>query len=267
MSDEETVGPLRVAALADLHCARGCQGQLQPLFAHAAAHADVLLLCGDLTDYGLPEEAQVLARELAGMGTTPVLAVLGNHDFESGHVEEVTAVLTAAGVRVLDGDSVEIGGVGFAGCKGFCGGFGQKVMEPWGEEAIKRFVHEAVDEALKLERALARLTTPQRVALLHYSPVVGTVQGEPPEIFPFLGSSRLEEPLNRYRVAAAFHGHAHRGQAQARTSAGAPVYNVALPVLKKALSDQPPVRIVEIPRLPPADQRVGDRRALHGVAG
>jgi Icc-related predicted phosphoesterase len=196
------------------------------------------------------------------MGAMPVLAVLGNHDFESGRAEEVKAVLAAAGVQVLDGDSVEVGGVGFAGCKGFGGGFGQNVMEPWGEEAVKRFVREAVEEALKLERALARLTTPQRVAVLHYAPVTGTVQGEPPEVFPFLGSTRLEEPLNRYRVAVAFHGHAHRGQAQARTTAGAPVYNVALPVLKRAFPDQPAVRIVEVPRLPPADQRMGDRRAV-----
>jgi Icc-related predicted phosphoesterase len=260
-------GPLRVAAVADLHCTRAAQGQLHPLFAHAAASADVVLLCGDLTDYGLPEEAHVLARELAGLAHIPVLAVLGNHDFESGHGEEVSAVLAAAGVQVLDGDAVEVGGVGFAGCKGFCGGFGQKMMEPWGEEAIKRFVREAVDEALKLERALARLTTSQRVAVLHYAPVVGTVQGEPPEIYPFLGSSRLEEPLNRWRVGAAFHGHAHRGQAEGRTSSGAPVYNVALPVLKKAWPDQPPVRIVEIPRHRPADQRVGDRRAVVPLGG
>jgi Icc-related predicted phosphoesterase len=251
--------PLRIAALADVHCTRTGQGQFQGLFAHAAARADVLLLCGDLTDYGLAEEAHVLARELAGINV-PVLAVFGNHDYESGHHEEVKAILSAAGVQVLDGDSVELGGVGFAGCKGFCGGFGQKVLEPWGEPATKRFVREAVDEALKLERALARLTTPQRVAVLHYAPVVGTVHGEPPEIYPFLGSSRLEEPLNRYRVAAAFHGHAHRGALEARTSGGAAVYNVALPVLRKAFPDQPPVRIVEIPRRPAADQRQGDRR-------
>lgn len=252
-------GVVRVAAVADVHCTRTAQGQFQPVFAHAAANADVLLLCGDLTDYGLPEEAQVLARELAGI-SVPMLAVLGNHDHESGHVEEVKSIVAAAGVQLLDGDSVEVGGVGFAGCKGFCGGFGQRVLEPWGEAATKRFVREAVDEALKLERALQRLTTPQRVALLHYSPVAGTVQGEAPEIFPFLGSSRLEEPLNRYRVAAVFHGHAHRGSLEARTSGGAPVYNVALPLLKKSFAAAPPVRILGIQRTPAADQRQGDRR-------
>ena len=252
--------PLRVAAVADLHCTRGAAGQLQPLFAQAAAQADVLLLGGDLTDYGLPEEAQVLARELAGL-PLPILAVLGNHDYESDRQDEIKAILAAASVQVLDGDTVEVGGVGFAGCKGFGGGFGQKVLEPWGEPSVKHFVREAVDEALKLERALARLTTPQRVALLHYAPVVGTVQGEPPEIHPFLGSSRLEEPLNRYRVAAAFHGHAHRGALEARTSSGAPVFNVALPLLRRAFPGRLPIRIVEIDRLPSADQRQGDRRA------
>jgi Icc-related predicted phosphoesterase len=251
--------PLRVAAVADLHCTRTSQGQLQPLFAHASAGADVLLLAGDLTDYGLEEEAHVLARELAGV-SIPVLAVFGNHDYESGREADVKAILCGAGVQVLDGDSVEVGGVGFAGCKGFCGGFVQKVHEPWGEPSIKRFVREAVDEALKLERALARLTTPQRVALLHYAPVAGTVAGEPLEIHPFLGSSRLEEPLNRYRVAAAFHGHAHRGSVEARTSSGAPVYNVALPLLRRSFPDRPPVRILEIARHPAADQRQGDRR-------
>lgn len=256
---EQAAAVVRIAALADLHCTRSAQGRFRPIFAHAAARADVLLLCGDLTDYGLVEEAQVLARELAGM-TLPVLAVLGNHDYESGHAAEVAAAVASVGVQVLDGDAVEVGGVGFAGCKGFCGGFGQKVLEPWGEPATKRFVREAVDEALKLERALQRLATPQRVAVLHYAPVAGTVQGEPPEIFPFLGSSRLEEPLNRYRVAAVFHGHAHRGTSEARTSGGAPVYNVALPVLHRTLGGEPPVRFLEIPRDPPADQRHGDRR-------
>src|SRR4029079_4609341 len=131
------------------------------------------------------------------------------------------------------------------------GGFGRRTLEPWGEAATKAFVHEAVAEALKLERALARLRTPQRVALLHYAPIEGTVEGEPREIFPFLGSSRLEEPLNRYQVTVAFHGHAHRGAPEGRTSAGIPVFNVAMPLLRRVLSDTLPVRIVEIPALMP----------------
>ena len=146
---------------------------------------------------------------------------------------------------MLDGDGVEVRGIGFAGVKGFGGGFGRRTLEPWGEAATKAFVHEAVEEALKLERALARLRTPQRVALLHYAPIEGTVEGEPREIFPFLGSSRLEEPLNRYDVSMAFHGHAHRGAPEGRTSGGVPVYNVALPLLRKILPSLP-IRIVEV---------------------
>ena len=184
--------------MADVHCSKTNQGSLLPIFAAANEMADVLLLCGDLTDYGYPEEARNLVAELAPV-KIPILAVLGNHDYESGNAEEVKRILTDARVRVLDGDAVEVLGVGFAGVKGFGGGFGRRTLEPWGEDATKAFVHEAVSEALKLESALARLRTPQRVAVLHYSPIEATVEGEPREIFPFLGSGRLEEPLNRYR--------------------------------------------------------------------
>jgi Icc-related predicted phosphoesterase len=163
----------------------------------------------------------------------------------------VVKILVEAGVQMLDGDSVEVNDVGFAGVKGFCGGFGRRTLEPWGEAATKAFVHEAVAEALKLERALARLRTPQRVALLHYAPIEATVEGEPRELFPFLGSSRLEEPLNRYQVTVAFHGHAHRGAPEGRTSTGIPVFNVAMPLLRRVLSDAMPVRILEIPALAP----------------
>jgi Icc-related predicted phosphoesterase len=247
-AERETV---RLAAVGDVHCTRTSSEALTAIFAEAAAQADVLLLAGDLTDYGLPEEARILARELSGV-KIPIVAVLGNHDYESGHETEVTQILSEAGVRMLDGDGVEIHGIGFVGVKGFCGGFGRRTLEPWGEAPIKAFVNEAVGEALKLERALARLRTPQRVALLHYAPIEATVEGEPREIFPFLGSSRLEEPLNRYQVTVAFHGHAHRGAPEGRTSAGIPVFNVALPLLRRVLSDSLPVRIVEIPALAPA---------------
>jgi Icc-related predicted phosphoesterase len=155
-------------------------------------------------------------------------------------------VLKDSPVRVLDGDAVEIGGVGFAGVKGFATGFGRRVLEPWGEAIVKQFVREAVEEALKLGSALAQIRTEQRVALLHYAPIVETVEGEPPEIHPFLGSSRLEEPLNRFGVSAAFHGHAHHGRPEGRTSAGIPVYNVSLPLLRRTQPDAPPARIVEL---------------------
>jgi Icc-related predicted phosphoesterase len=257
----EAATTLRIAAVGDIHCGRSSQGKLQPLFAEAARMADVLLLCGDLTDYGLPEEAHLLARELEVVGRLPVLAVLGNHDHESARAPELLDILRAAGVQMLEGEGVEIREVGFAGAKGYGGGFGQRAIEPWGEDATKQFVHETVQEALKLESGLARLGTPQRVAVLHYAPILETVMGEPTEIFPFLGSSRLEEPLNRYKVAACFHGHAHRGRAEGRTSTGIPVFNVALPLLKATFPERPPLRVLELPVHPPfEDQRVADRR-------
>ncbi len=237
----------RVAAVGDIHCGKNGQGTLAPLFAEISGVADVLALCGDLTDYGLAEEARVLARELSAL-RIPAVAVLGNHDVESGQEAEVTRILRDAGIIVLDGDAHELAGIGFAGTKGFCGGFGRGALGAWGEATVKRFVHEAIDEALKLESALARLRGEQRVALLHYSPVRDTVEGEPLEIFPYLGSSRLEEPINRYPVSAIFHGHAHNGSPEGRTAAGAPVYNVALPLMRKRFPDRPPFRILELPR-------------------
>ena len=237
---------VRIAAMGDVHCTRDAAGTLRQLFAAAAEAADVIALCGDLTDYGLAAEAEVLAAELSAAAGTPVVAVLGNHDHESGDPATVTRILTDAGVKLLDGDAVEIDGIGFAGVKGFGGGFGTGALGYWGEPANKAFVQEALDEALKLESALARLRTERRVALLHYAPVRDTVEGEPPEIFPFLGSSRLEEPLSRYSVTAIFHGHAHRGTPEGRTTAGVPVYNVAIPLLRERFVDHPPFRVVVI---------------------
>jgi Icc-related predicted phosphoesterase len=238
---------LRIAAIGDIHVSKSSQGAFHPLFAQISRTADVLLLCGDFTDYGLPDEARVLARELTSSVNVPVIAVLGNHDYESGKQDEIRQILGEAGVTVLDGEATEVHGVGFAGVKGFAGGFGRGALGPWGETAIKQFVQEAIDEALKLEVALARLRTKKRIAVMHYSPVRATVEGEPPEIFPYLGSSRLEEPINRYRVSAVFHGHAHRGSAEGRTSAGVPVYNVAMPLMARLHPDRPPYLVVELP--------------------
>src|SRR6185437_945821 len=128
-------------------------------------------------------------------------------------------------------EAFEIEGVGIAGAKGFAGGFGRGTLGAWGEPATKRYVQEAMDEALKLEGALARLRTARRVALLHYAPVRMTVEGEPVEILSYLGTSRLEEPINRHPVDVVFHGHAHHGALEGRTSTGIPVYNVAMPLL------------------------------------
>ena len=236
-----------VAAVGDLHVTRESAGSLRTLFAQISAAADVLLLCGDLTDYGTAEEAHVLAEELAAVAV-PIVGVLGNHDYESGTPEAVCETLTKAGVRMLDGEAIEPHGVGIAGAKGFAGGFGRGSLGAWGERAIKLFVQEALEESMKLESALAKLRTPRRIALLHYSPIAATVAGEPVEIFPFLGSSRLEEPLLRYPVDAVFHGHAHRGTMEGRTINGVPVYNVAKPLLQRSRPEQPPFRLVEIPR-------------------
>ncbi|HYK05008.1 MAG TPA: metallophosphoesterase [Thermoanaerobaculia bacterium] len=244
MTERDT---LRIAAVADIHVKKTSAGALQPLFSKATDSADVLLLCGDLTDYGTVEEAKILAKEITSSLRIPAIAVLGNHDLESNQEKELVQILSDSGVVVLDGDSVEVHGVGFAGVKGFGGGFGRRALGAWGEKIIKDFVHETINEALKLEAALARLRTPQKIALLHYAPVQATIGGEPLEIAAFLGSSRLEEPLDRYRVNAVFHGHAHRGAPEGRTKGGAPVYNVAQPVLAAAFPNDPPFRILEVP--------------------
>jgi Icc-related predicted phosphoesterase len=257
---------VRVAAVGDLHFTKAPSPGLQRVLATVSQAADVLLLCGDLTDYGLPDEARALARELSGAVRIPVVAVLGNHDFESDKQDEVRQILREAGVCLLDGDSCEFHGVGIAGIKGFAGGFGPRALGPWGEEAIKRFVREAIDEALKLESALARLRTPHRIAMLHYSPVEETVEGEPREVFAFLGSSRLEEPLNRYPVNAVVHGHAHHGRPEGRTRGDVPVYNVSLPLLERLFPDRPPFRLIELHAAPPAGDELATAPLVDAAA-
>lgn len=236
---------LRIAAVGDLHCTRNSQGAFQQMFARISEDADLLLLAGDLTDYGRAEEARVLAHELHAL-RVPAVAVLGNHDFESGKPDEVRDVMQETGVTVLDGDACVIQGIGIAGVKGFAGGFGPRALGPWGEDVIKLFVREAVNEALKLEAALARLRTTHMIVLLHYSPVAQTAEGEPLEIFPFIGSSRLEEPIDRYPVSMVFHGHAHRGQPAGMTKNHVPVYNVSMPLLSRTYPDKPAYRVIEV---------------------
>jgi Icc-related predicted phosphoesterase len=239
-------GVVRLAATGDIHVGKTGHGGLATMFAQVSERADVLAMCGDLTDYGLAEEARVLAREIATSLRVPCVAVLGNHDYEAGKADEIRQILVDAGVVVLDGDATEVHGVGFAGVKGFCGGFGRGALGPWGEDIIKLFVREAVNEAFKLESALARLRSPHRVALLHYSPIRATCEGEPLEIFPYLGSGRLEEPLARYPVTAVIHGHAHNGALEGCTASGVKVYNVAMPLLRKCWPEQAPFRVIEI---------------------
>lgn len=237
---------MRIAATADVHYGKHSKGKLQELFTTVSREADVLLMCGDLTDYGLPEEAELLAADIRAYLRIPIIGVLGNHDFESGQQDAVTKVMEEAGVEMLDGESVEIDGVGFAGVCGFGGGFGRRMLNAWGEPLIKAFVQEAIDQALRLEQALAKLTTDRRIVLLHYAPVRATVEGEPPEIFPWLGSTRLEEPINRFRVSACFHGHAHNGTGEGATATNVPVFNVSLPLLQNAAADRQPFRLLEI---------------------
>ena len=246
---------VRLAALSDIHYSKSSQGSFQSLFSQIAETADVMVLCGDLTDYGLAEEARVLAKDLAP-AKIPVVGVLGNHDYEAGEEKEIARILNDVGVQVLDGDTWEFRGVGFAGVRGFCGGFGRGALGPWGEKIIKDFVHEAVQEALKLESALARLNSEHRIVLMHYAPIRETVEGESPEIFPFLGSSRLEDPISRFEVAAVFHGHAHKGTPEGRTQTGIPVFNVAHALLKSAYPDRPPFRMFELHLGPKEDHTV-----------
>jgi Icc-related predicted phosphoesterase len=246
---------LRIAAVGDIHFDGDRAGALRDIFADIGRSADVLLLCGDLTTHGRQEQMRSFVGELAGVHI-PVVAVLGNHDHESGEDEECTAILCDAGVKVLDGTNTIIEGVGFAGTKGFAGGFGRGALGPFGETLIKDFVNAAVDEALKLERALQQLRAETRIVLLHYAPIVDTIVGEPEFIFPFLGSSRLLQPIDTLGAAAVFHGHAHHGSAQAVTPAGVPVYNVALPLLQDEGLN---FRIITVP----APDRRRDEAAEH----
>lgn len=222
---------LKVAAIGDLHVRQERTSVLRDLFAEISNAADVLVLCGDLTDVGNPREAEVLAEELRAC-SIPVIGVLGNHDYECGHAEEVANILRRAGLRLLDGQSCEIDDVGFVGVKGFAGGFGRRMLSSFGEAAVKSFVAEAMSEAMRLENAMRAVKNERAMVVLHYAPIAETIADEPPEIYPFLGCSRLAETIDRFKVSAVVHGHAHRGRYEGRTPGGAPVYNVAFTVEK-----------------------------------
>jgi Icc-related predicted phosphoesterase len=228
---------VRIAAVGDIHVRESDKGKWVEFFKEASRAADVLLICGDLTDTGDEAEAQVLAEELRSC-SIPVVGVLGNHDFEKGRHKLIRQIVHNEHVHILDGEAIVLNDIGFAGVKGFGGGFDNHMLSMFGEGAMKAFVQEAVDEALRLDRALARLDAEykveRKVVLMHYSPIKETIIGEPEPIYPFLGSSRLAEPLNRRNVIAAFHGHAHVGSLEGKTSGGVPVYNVSKPILLKA---------------------------------
>jgi len=223
---------MTVAAIGDLHVTESAVAPYRDMFAEISRVADVLVLCGDLTNFGKTSEAEILGEDIRTCDI-PVLGVLGNHDFECGQPEEVTRILHEAGMTVLDEQAVEIHGVGFAGVKGFMGGYGRGELAPFGEPIAKAFVDEAMKEARKLENALRTIRTERSVAVLHYSPVTDTLEGEPPEIFQYLGAQRLAEPIDRFdHVKAVVHGHAHHGRYEGRTPRGIPVYNVAQFVVK-----------------------------------
>jgi Icc-related predicted phosphoesterase len=226
---------LKIAAIGDLHVTEDSVAPYRRLFGEIADVADTLVLCGDLTNFGKTREAEILAEDIR-LCPIPVLGVLGNHDYECGQPEEVARILHEAGMTVLEDQAVELDGVGFAGVKGFIGGFGRGELAPFGEPEIKAFVDVAVNEARKLENALRSLRTEKIFAVLHYSPVIDTLEGEPIEIYQYLGSSRLADALDRFgNIAAVVHGHAHHGAYEGRTMRGTPVYNCAQFVLKEKL--------------------------------
>jgi Icc-related predicted phosphoesterase len=224
---------LTFAAVGDLHVKEDRTSSFRDLFAEISHNAELLVLCGDLTDVGKPREAEILVEDLRAC-SIPIIGVLGNHDYESDQVDEVKHILKSGGIHLLNGQSYQTNGVAFVGVKGFIGGFGRRMLASFGEAVVKSVVAEAVSEAMRLENAMRAVQSERAVVVLHYAPVLDTVEGEPLEIFPFLGSSRLGETIDRFNVSAVVHGHAHRGRYQGHTPRGAPVYNVALPVQKSS---------------------------------
>lgn len=222
---------MRIAATADLHFTPERYARIESQLAGVRNDADVLIIAGDLTNYGKKEEIEPLINNLLRLGI-PIIVVLGNHDYESGQEEEICKLLTTAGIKVLNGTGYEQDGVGFAGTKGFIGGFGRAALTAFGEPEIKAFVKAAIDEGVKLERAMSLLRTPKRVVVLHYAPIQETVAGEFPEIYCYLGTSRLIEVVDRHGANLVLHGHAHNGAPKGRSTAGVPVHNVSLPLLQ-----------------------------------
>jgi Icc-related predicted phosphoesterase len=227
---------MRIAATADLHFNGSRHSALLEQLSRVRETADVLVVAGDLTNFGRPEEMEPLLNVVV-RSRIPTIVVLGNHDYESGKQNDLMRMMAGASIKVLDGTAYERDGIGFAGTKGFPGGFGRGVLTAFGEPEVKQFVQAAIGEALKLERAMAQLRTQKRVVVLHYSPIAATVQGESPEIFPYLGTSRLAEVVDRHGADLVLHGHAHHGRLEGRTTGGIVVHNVAITLLQ---AQQPP---------------------------
>ena len=229
---------MKIAATADIHARVEDGERLRGLVRDAAREADVLVIGGDLTDLGRFEQAEVLL-EVLDACPIPVVVTLGNHDHESGNAAELSRLLAESPVHFLDRSSVVIDGVGFSGVKGFCGGFDQTAANSFGEDLFKAFVFEGIHEAEALKKELRGLQTERRVAVLHYAPIRATVEGESPEIHPFLGTSHLAHALDEGGASVAFHGHAHNGRFEGKTPGGVPVFNVSIPVLAHEGFKQP----------------------------
>lgn len=228
---------IRVAATADVHFGRDSAGTLRPHLDHLPDRADLFLVAGDLTRCGEPEEAVVLADELAGLDV-PTIAVLGNHDYHADHADGIREVLTDRGVRVLECENevVDVDGVRVAvtGAKGFGGGFAGACGSDFGEPEMKAFIRHTKEISSRVEELLQQDDADVRVALLHYSPIEDTLRGERLEIYPFLGSYLLAEAIDRSHPNVVLHGHAHNGTEIGMTPGGTPVRNVAQPVLRYA---------------------------------
>jgi len=218
---------VKILSIGDLHCRLDSNNLMQKLIGELGHGFDVMLLAGDLTDNGLVEEAEVLAKQLTQY-SVPILTILGNHDHEKSNAEQITEVLRGAGLIVLDGTAYELDGFGFVGTKGFCGGFDENLIQPFGEGALKTFIRTSIDEALRLENALSKLfNCHHKVVLMHYAPIKATLVGEPVELFPFLGTSWLADAVDRRGADLIVHGHAHHGSPFGRTRGNIPVHNVS----------------------------------------
>jgi Icc-related predicted phosphoesterase len=251
-------GLVRVAAVGDVHMDVDVLGRFRPALGELGGCADMLLLAGDLTRHGTPEEAKCVATEFAGLDV-PVVAVLGNHDHHSDRPQEVTRILSDAGITVLEGETcaIDVDGVrvSIAGATGFGGGFAGRCVSEFGEPQTKAFARYGAEQARRLATALEAASGDVRIALTHYAPVPETLVGEPPEIYPFLGSFLLAEAVDAAGAALSLHGHAHAGSPCGTTPGGVPVRNVAHPVIDRAyalfhLDVDPAVRPGADARLP-----------------
>lgn len=235
---------VRIAAVGDVHLAEDLRGRYAPVLRRLSEEADVLLVAGDLTQHGRLDEARVFAEEFAA-ADVPVIAVLGNHDHHSGQQDAIRSLLEEHGTTVLEGESTVVetpaGTVGVAGVKGFCLGFSGRCAADFGEAEMKAFTGHGIASAESLAKALAGLEADVRVALSHFSPVEETLNGEPREIWAFLGNYLLAEAIDEAAVDLAVHGHAHAGQEKGLTPDGVPVRNVAQPVIRAAY------RVYELP--------------------